>query len=116
MANLIVGFPIWRLPSQFLNVAVSEHCTLNSKTFICGKLYYSIIITNFVKLPFPIVGLKMPFLVTLALKSPNKMFIRVYSKFTEYMFQFLIEAVIHTNCILCWCMNIQNNDITRATS
>jgi hypothetical protein len=36
--------------------------------------------------------------------------------FIEYKFQFLLEAVLDIiNVILCWGMNIQNNDITPAT-
>jgi hypothetical protein len=35
----------------------------------------------------------------------------------EYIFYFFVEHVLHIiNLILCWGMNIQNNDITPAIS
>jgi hypothetical protein len=40
----------------------------------------------------------------------------VFSEFIEHMFKFLIEAVHVINFILSWGINIQNNDITPATS
>jgi hypothetical protein len=39
MVNLIVGFPIWRRPSIFMDVAMWEHCTFDSEVFRCGKVY-----------------------------------------------------------------------------
>jgi hypothetical protein len=50
MVNLIVGFPIWRRSSIFMNIAKWEHCTFDNEIFRCGKIYYSnsIFITNFV--------------------------------------------------------------------
>jgi hypothetical protein len=37
----------------------------------------------------------------------------VFSKFMDYTFQLLAEAVLHIiNFILCWDINIQNYDIT----
>jgi hypothetical protein len=49
------------------------------------------------------ISLKISFLRTLALKYPNT-------------FQFLVEAALHIDFILCWSMNVQNNDMTPATS
>jgi hypothetical protein len=47
---------------------------------------------------------KMSFLRTFALKYPNT-------------FQFFVEAAHHViDFILCWSMNVQNNDIKPATS
>jgi hypothetical protein len=37
MVNLIVGFPIWRCPSIFMDVAMWEHRTFDSEVFRCGK-------------------------------------------------------------------------------
>jgi hypothetical protein len=47
MTNLIVGFPIWGYPRMFMNVEMQEHGTFD-RVFICGNVYYSIIINNFV--------------------------------------------------------------------
>jgi hypothetical protein len=41
MINLIVGFPIWRRSSIFMDVAIWEHHTFDSGVFRCGKIYYS---------------------------------------------------------------------------
>jgi hypothetical protein len=48
--NRIVGFPIWKCPSIFVNARMWEHCTFDCEIFRCGKVYYSnsIIISNFV--------------------------------------------------------------------
>jgi hypothetical protein len=41
----------------------------------------------------------------------------VFKEFIEYSLQFLIEAVFHIiSFILCWGMNIQNNDMKPATA
>jgi hypothetical protein len=37
--NLIVGFPIWRCPSTFMDVAMWEHHTFDSEVFRCDQLY-----------------------------------------------------------------------------
>jgi hypothetical protein len=43
--------------------------------------------------------------------------IRVFKKFIKYMFYFIVETVIYiNNFILCWGMDIQNNDIAPAAS
>jgi hypothetical protein len=39
MVNLIVGFPIWRRPSIFMDVAMWEHRTFDSEVFRFGKIY-----------------------------------------------------------------------------
>jgi predicted small integral membrane protein len=67
MVNLIVSFPIWRLLIIFMNVAMWEHRTFDSEVFRCAKILC--------KLSFPIVGLKISSLSTLALNSPNRIFI-----------------------------------------
>jgi hypothetical protein len=43
MVNMIVGFPIWRRPSKFMNVTMLELCAFDCENFICGKVYYSTI-------------------------------------------------------------------------
>jgi hypothetical protein len=41
----------------------------------------------------------------------------VFREFIKNTFLLLVEAVLHIiNCILCWGMNIQNNDLTPGTS
>jgi hypothetical protein len=52
---LIVRLPIRRCPSKFMNVTMWEHCTFDSKTFRCGKVYYSnsISITNLMQTLIP---------------------------------------------------------------
>jgi hypothetical protein len=39
--NLIVGFPIRRCQSVFMNVAMWKHCTFDSDISGCFKVYYS---------------------------------------------------------------------------
>jgi hypothetical protein len=71
MVNLIVGFPILRHPSIFMDVAMWEHSTFDCAIFRCAKfttLTLSLLISC--KLSFPIIGLKMSSLSTLALKPP----------------------------------------------
>jgi hypothetical protein len=46
------------------------------------------------KLSFPIVGLKMSSLPTLALKTPNRIFIWYLGNLSN-TFQFLVEAALH---------------------
>jgi hypothetical protein len=50
MVNLIVSPSIRRCPSNFMNVKMWDHFTLESQTFGCGKVYCSnfIIINNFI--------------------------------------------------------------------
>jgi hypothetical protein len=58
-----------------MNVTMWEHHTFDNKISGCGKVYYSLTPLSLLisgKLSFPIVGLKMSSLPTLALKSPNK--------------------------------------------
>jgi hypothetical protein len=38
MVNLIVGFPIWRRPIIFADVAMREHSTFDCENFICRKV------------------------------------------------------------------------------
>jgi hypothetical protein len=55
------------------------------------------------KLSFPVGGLKMSSISTLAMKYPNKIFVLVFTVFIEYAFKFLIEAVLHINSFtFCW--------------
>jgi hypothetical protein len=75
--NLIVSFPVWRRLIIFMDVAMWKH-----RTFDCEYLDVSNFATltplSFLiscKFSFPIVGLKMSSLSTLAMKSPNKIFI-----------------------------------------
>jgi hypothetical protein len=41
MVNLIVGVPIWRCPSIFMNVAMLEHCTFDEVHTLQKTLYVS---------------------------------------------------------------------------
>jgi hypothetical protein len=80
MVNVIVGFPMWRRPSIFMNVAMWERCTFDNEIFICGKIYLTpLSLLILCKLSFPIVGLKMSSLPTLALKSLKRIFIWYHS-------------------------------------
>jgi hypothetical protein len=51
MANLVMGLPIGRCPSKFMNITMWEHRTFGSKIFGCGKVDYSdsIIISQGIK-------------------------------------------------------------------
>jgi hypothetical protein len=41
----------------------------------------------------------------------------VFKEFIKHMFQCLVEAVLDIiSFIFCWSMNVQNNDMTSATS
>jgi hypothetical protein len=64
MANLVVGVPIWRCPSMFMNVAMWEHCTFDNEMFMAKFITLtplSLLISC--KILFSIVGLKMYFLM-----------------------------------------------------
>jgi hypothetical protein len=70
MVNLIVGVPIWRCPSIFMNVAMWEHCTFEYEIFLAVAEFtalspLSLLISY--KLSFPIVGLKLSSLPNLAI-------------------------------------------------
>jgi hypothetical protein len=39
MVNLIVGFPIWRRPSMFMDVVMSEHRTFDCEVSRCENVY-----------------------------------------------------------------------------
>jgi hypothetical protein len=55
----------------------------------------------------------MSSLPTLAMKSPSKIFM-IFRELIENTFKFLVEAVLYViNFILCWGMNVQNNDMNR---
>jgi hypothetical protein len=60
----------------------------------------------------------IPLLLLISWKLSFKIvFYMVFRKFMEYMIRFLVEAVLHIiNVILCWDMNVQNNNMTLATS
>jgi hypothetical protein len=67
------------------------------------------------ELSFPIVGLKMSFLHTLALKSPNKIFVW-YLRNLSTTLHFSVDVVLHIiSFILRWGMNIQNNNMKPST-
>jgi hypothetical protein len=77
MVNLIVGFPTLRRPSIFMDDAMWEHRTFDSDVLDMEKCTnltpLSLLISC--KLSLSTVGLKMSSLPTLALKSPNKIFL-----------------------------------------
>jgi hypothetical protein len=69
------------------------------------------------ELSFSIVGLKMSSLPTLALKSPSRIFLWYLGNLSNTRSEFLVEAVLSIiSFIFCSSMNVQNNDITPATS
>jgi hypothetical protein len=75
MVNLIVGFPIWRWSSMFMNLEMWENVLLililDVEKFTSLTPLSLLITCIFL---FPTVGLKMSSLPTVALKSPNKSF------------------------------------------
>jgi hypothetical protein len=91
MVNLIVGFPIGRRPSIFIDVAMWNIVLLTLRFLDVAKFTnltpLSLLISC--KLSFPIVGLKMSSLPTLALKSPNTIF---WQSFGQKNSQFLAES------------------------
>jgi hypothetical protein len=116
MANLIVCFP--RRPNIFMDAAMWEHRTFDSEVFTCGKFINLIPLSLIIscKRLLPIVGIKISSLSTLALKSPNLFFICSLGNLSD-TFQFHVEAVIQIiNFIFYWGMNVENNDMTPATS
>jgi hypothetical protein len=68
MVNLIVGFPIWRCPSVFMNVMMWEHVLLTVRVLDVAKVTTltpsSLLISC--QISFSVVGLKMSSLPTLA--------------------------------------------------
>jgi hypothetical protein len=72
MGNIIVSFSIRKCPSKFMDVTMWEHCTFDRFLEFITLTPLSLLISC--KLSFPIVGLKMSFLPTFALKSPSKIF------------------------------------------
>jgi hypothetical protein len=81
MANLNVGFPIWKRPSIFMDVVMWNIVLLTLRFLDVAKFTnltpLSLLISC--KLSFPYVSLKMPSLPTLALKSQN-----FYMVFVEF--------------------------------
>jgi hypothetical protein len=80
MANLIAGFLIWKHPSIFVNVVMWEHCTFDYKImkFLDVAKFTTLTPLSLLmsyKPSFPVIGLKTSSLPTLALKSPDRIFI-----------------------------------------
>jgi hypothetical protein len=74
-ANLIVRFLIWGRPSIFMDVVIWEHRTFDSEVLYVTKFTnLTPLLFLFSQLLFPIVGLKMSSLPTLALKSLDRFF------------------------------------------
>jgi hypothetical protein len=65
MVNLIVGVPIWRCPSIFVNVAMWEHCTVDNEILDVAKFTTLTPLSVLVlyKLSFPVVVLCLPHLL-----------------------------------------------------
>jgi hypothetical protein len=95
MVNLIVGVPIWRCPSIFMNVAMWEHCTFDNEFLGVTKFTSLTPLTLLIscKLSFPIAGLKMSSFPTLALKSPNKIFMWYSRNYQIYV------PIPHRSCL-----------------
>jgi hypothetical protein len=96
MVNLITGFPVWKHPSIFFDVAMWEHHPLTGRFLDVAKFtnITTLQLLNSCKLSFPIAGLKIFSLPTLALKSPNRIFVWYLGNLSN-TFKFLIEAVLH---------------------
>jgi hypothetical protein len=87
------------------------------KFFCCGKFYSSDTILLFwYRLLFPVVGLKIFSLPTSELKYPNRIFLCYLGKLWKP------SLIPHKDCLgiitylHTWCMCIQINDVTPATS
>jgi len=102
-------------PGVFMDILVWEHPGLNKRIFLCNKVYFSnlIIITYADVDSFPIVGWKTS---NFALESLKRIFIWYLGKWRK------LAVIAHKTVfwiitfLLTWCMYIQNNDITLATS
>jgi hypothetical protein len=77
MAKLTVGFPTWRHPNKFINVALWEQCTLTMRFLDVAKCTTPTALSLIIlcKPSFPVVGLKISSQPSLTVKFPNKMFI-----------------------------------------
>jgi hypothetical protein len=76
MANLIVCLSIRRCRNKFMNITMWEHC--NFDTFLDVEIFTALTPLSLLilcKLSFPVVGLKVSFISTLALKSRYILFI-----------------------------------------
>jgi hypothetical protein len=96
-----------------VNVAMWKHRTFDCEIFRLGKFTTLTALSLLIscELSFPIFGLKMPSLPTLALN-----FYVVFRELIEHTFQFLVEAVLNIiSLILRWGVNVQHN-VTPATS
>jgi hypothetical protein len=60
MVNLIVGFPIWRRASTFMNLVMLEHCSFDSEFLDVAKFTTITPLSLLIlcKLSFPVVSLK----------------------------------------------------------
>jgi hypothetical protein len=72
--------------------------------------------TTLTPLPFPIAGLKMSSLPTLALKSPNKFSYGILAIYQIHVLVLRGSVPYIINFILCRGMYIQNNDTKPAIS
>jgi hypothetical protein len=76
--SISLCFPIWRHPNIFMNVVMWEYCTFDDEIYVDVATFTTLTLLSLLlscKLSFPIVGLKMSYLPTLALKFPNNIFI-----------------------------------------
>jgi hypothetical protein len=92
-----------------------EHCSNDSHIFGHGRINYSnsIIITTFLQTLIQNCWEQISSLPTLAIKSPNKIFILLLREFIKCMFYFNIEPVLDIiSHIFSWELNFQNNYIT----
>jgi hypothetical protein len=115
MAKLIAGSPIWRRPNIVTNVVMSEHCTLTVRILDAAKFTALIPLSlpTLCKLSFPIIGLKMPSLPTLALKSPKKFIWGIYLAHVPIPHR---SCPSHHSFYPLLGMNIQNYDMKPASS
>jgi hypothetical protein len=111
VVNLMLCLSVIGCPSKFMNVVMWEHCTFVNLIFGCGQAYchYPLSLLILCKISFPVI-------LSFSLKSLTKI----------SMWHWGIDSVhfivLHRNShaiisfILYWGTNIQNNDITPATS
>jgi hypothetical protein len=76
-----------------------KHCTFHCEIFRCGEVPAPIPLSLLIlhKLSFPVVGLKMSYLPTLALKYPNIIFILYLGNLSSTRLVSTIFCVM-TNC------------------
>jgi hypothetical protein len=118
MVNLFVGFSHQQISNTLMIFLLCGNVVLLTVRFLyVSKLttLSPLALLIWCKLTLPVHGFKMSPLPTLALKSEQN-FRMGFREFIEGTFKFFIGVLHVINVILCWGINVQNNDMTPATS